>query len=241
MRTAGSDNCSTPRGGTPISIRTCPRPQKYLCDTISSIRESGFSQEIIISAEPETEEIDFWNCTWIHHPKKLGVYDNFIFTLRKLRECGYPWYIICEDDFILQPHACFHIEQAMDYFLGHPEVGVLSPYCAFPYGNRYTLGWRITVREKPGLCGALFLIFNGLFIDKIINVLDAMEHDSRFLDTNIGKCLQSLNLAVVSFQPSLVIHTGEESTVANKRHLNSKSLLLNRSPYLGWSCNNPTS
>jgi len=229
-------------GGTPFAIRTCPRTDSYLCNTISSLRESGFSDEIIIFAEPETKEIDFWNCTWVHHPTKLGLYDNFIFAIKTLRaKMRASWYIICEDDFIIHPNTASCVNSALAYFRGHPEVGVLSPYCAFPYGNRYTYGWRIIQRQKPGLCGALFLIFNGDFIDKIISLLDGMEHDSRFLDTNIGKCMQSLNLAVIGHIPTLVTHIGEESTVAKREHLNSGILKLNRSPYLGWSCDNPTS
>lgn len=229
-----------PSRGTPFIIRTCPRKMNYLCGTIASLREAGFQQHITICAEPETKVIDFWNCSWIVHETKLGLYDNFIFALKYLRESyTHNWYIICEDDFEADPITSFHVNNALTYFRGHPEVGLLSPYCAFPYGNRYTLGWRIIKRQKPGLCGALFLIFNGQFVDVIISKLEHLPHDSKLLDTNIGKSLESLNLAVIGYLPSLITHVGEESTIAKKQFLNIPQIKINRRSYLGWSSDNP--
>lgn len=229
---AVSDNAPSP-GDDPrdffsVAIRTSPREVDYLQGTVSQFNDHSLH----IYAEPGSKNPEWHNATWNENSKKLGIVDNFINALTHAPRR--PWVMVCEDD--IEIINWLPIYQAMLYYRGMEDLAFLSPYCAFPHGNRYAFGWKIIQPTvTTGWCGALCCIFPEHVIDKFIAKLKALQIKGTQLDVGLGMVADQLNLAVVAHVPTLIHHTGVKSSFLDNTRLD-RALLQNREPYLGWNC-----
>ena len=209
------------------------RLDNTLPETIASLASSGFDTPIISIDGPD-------NPVW--HTKLSG---DFIFRGENIRSYAH-WYLTLQELYFRNPYAQYYAI-FQDDFVCVPNLKAYLESCEYPekgYWNLFTFmendvmvsqvsqkGWMPAARAVQGHQlgrGAVALVFSQ---EAVIKLLSSRYMQTRIMDAVKGH--RSIDGAVVSamhlegwteyvHNPSLVQHTGEVSSMGNRKHPISK-------------------
>ena len=208
-----------------IGITTCPRVHGVdkLTDTIASLREAGFKDDIVVFSEPE-KVVSSGDYAVVHRVKLLGVNGNWYQTLIDLVNRTPPktHIMICQDDVKFSKG----LRQYLDIHFDRKLKGLYTIYTSglrFDWSRPH--GWNKMVPDPAiGIPGALSFLFpRPIAVELVKDIKDNMpDAGAIHIDNEVGKWLGSRGYAVQYHLPSLAQHTGDNvSTIYKNKPRNS--------------------
>jgi hypothetical protein len=111
-----------------VALATAPRKEPTLLKTIESMRDCGW--EPIVFAEPDSVPTD---ALTYNHPERLGVWRNWVFSVRTALESDADVIMTVQDDGVFHPDSKDFAEHVM---WPAPDCGFLSLYTPKHYTLR---------------------------------------------------------------------------------------------------------
>ena len=207
-----------------VAITTAPRRECTLLPCLESLADCGWDP--VVFAEPNSTTNPYLT---IHHPQKLGVWHNWLYSVRWcLSNTDSPVIMTVQDDCLFHPQSKEYIETQL-----WPEnCGFISLYTPKHYTKPSGIH-RIFTRSLWGACALVWprQVLESLLTLPLINswmgvgpksknpvVMERRRADSSLIansDTAIGKLVNQLNLAMYFVNPSLVDHFAAYSTIGH--------------------------
>lgn len=211
----------------PVAMITAPRKTNYISLTLESLFDYGFNNVHVFE---EPAKIGLYpnyqhnqKVTRYYNDRKLGCVHNWLNALHVMHRQFKGPIIMCEDDFIILRKFDLSIVDLMSDF------GFISPYCSKVNEHEFINCWHLPKMPTTGWCGNLFMVLSQNARQKIIDCVDAFIKYATFqakepihLDYATGKMLEGMyNL---THRPSLIYHTGEESTWTKNNSIKGRTL-----------------
>jgi len=115
-----------------ITVITGTRPVPTIDNTISSLRHSGFSQKINISADPGAIIGKHDNVEIFYNKAPIGNCQQWKINMERLLETSNePWYMFAEDDILCAPDTMKHIAGLCSSI--RKQIGFISAYTPKAY------------------------------------------------------------------------------------------------------------
>lgn len=187
-----------------VGVTTAPRKERTLAKTLASLQRSGFDQ-IRIFAEPESPVPDGYQT--IYRKETLGPFRNWLASLKDLLRLGGDPILLCQDDIVM----CRGVREFLARDLWpSPNTGVVSLYCS----AKWRQGTGMIQIKKRNIWGCCALCIPRKVADTICCQRDTRQWRRKtHIDYFIGTVMRKLNLGVFAYNPSLVQHTGDKSTI----------------------------
>lgn len=204
-----------------VAVTTAPRTNCTLLACTQSIIDCGW--EPVVFAEPNSTLTPHLT---IHHPQKLGVWHNWLYSVK--------WALTQDSEYIMtvQDDSLFHPESKayFDSITWPEQAGFVSLYTPKHY-TRETGLQRIYTNCLWGACALIFPrhVLEELVAHPVASSWQGVPPRSRNpevmqrridnpslianSDTAIGKLMNKLGYHMYFVNPSLVIHIAEHSTI----------------------------
>lgn len=207
----------------PVAMITAPRKANYISLTLESLFDYGFTDVTVFEEPPHFEYQHNTRVKRIYNDRKLGCTFNWLNALNVMSHQVNGPFAICEDDFIILKKIDLGIVDLLGSF------GFVSPYCSKVNDHKVRNAWATPKMPTTGWCGNLFMILSVEAQKKILNNIDKFVELATFqarnpihLDYAVGKILEEFYNCCHS--PSLIFHTGEESTWAKNNSIKGRTL-----------------
>jgi hypothetical protein len=211
-----------PSAALSIGITTAPRRQPTFEQSIASLRETGFNEEVHVFAEPDTfMTVPSLPRTHVHvNAKKQGCFANWKTTLLYLlSNTKTPWLMIVQDDAVWAPGSA-DVLRTMMRDSRAPQSGFLSPYTSGSstvVTKAFVDGWNET-RAGWQFWGALALCMSRPAAEQLSKHSRFVKHcDSRAIDAVVAASMIDMGRPSYVHVPSLVDHIGVTSTIGRDR------------------------
>ena len=233
-----------------LGITCAPRPgEPTLARTIGSLRAAGFREQITVFlqgnqlsprqiVEMDSNIIVDTGCT------QNGCVYNWTHAARTLLKTDVPWIILMQDDIEWCDNAADVIQYTINRIDKHGDIqrhrlGMLAAYTspAMVDPAVHGIGWTEArfYGHTTSLWGALALCFPRESLQAVLDNKRFKDHDShRALDYVVGDVMRNFCQPpkyVKVHVPSIVEHTGDNSTLFDKTTAANKSLNALRHGY----------
>ena len=214
-----------------VAITTAPRKECTLQQCIDSLRDCGW--EPTIFAEPGSTNT---NCLTIHNSTKLGIWNNWVNSVRCALKTDAEVIMTVQDDTLFHPDSKKFVESIM---WPSPDCGFISLYTP----KHYTIRRDKTIRPvgvnkivTKSLWGACALVWPREVLEKVINhpLIEAWAgappksgnkeviqrridnpHTIANSDTAIGKIMNRMKYTMRFVDPPPVQHIARFSTISH--------------------------
>lgn len=222
-----------------------PREKPEINQTIDAFRKAGFKQKIHIFAEPGEYDIKDKNVELEIHKEKKWCFKNFDYALKKLLEKKDDYYLMLQDDFLLNKQAKKKIEQVMhlkwqDFWFINLNTRKYEDYVKHhvykEWRNQNEIGW---------LFSPAFFLFSRQSAFQIINHPFYQNHrenyeKNRQVDCCVAETCKQLWLEMLVHNPSLSVQRWETSTLwHNPKFIQEKEEYKECEKVIGWMCSIP--
>lgn len=204
-----------------IGIISAPRARPTIKQSIESLRNAGFADDVQVYAEPASDIVvqDKVHYHWNYETK--GNFRNWIHALESLLAAQTDWVMICEDDISWAYNAAETLEHDLLKFDVGGNAGALSLYCPirmskvlerdYANGGALIQGW-YGARLGKGTWGAQCLVLHRYWAHKLLSdkVLLAYLADARWeknIDLIVADTVNRAGREIVYRIPCLVDHT----------------------------------
>lgn len=206
----------------PVAMITAPRKANYISLTLESLFDYGF-HDITVFEEPGTPHYQHnTRVKRMYNDRTLGCTFNWLNALNLMSHQVNGPFAICEDDFIILKKIDVNAIDIWSY-------GFFSPYCSQVNDHKVRNAWATPKMPTTGWCGNLFMILSVEAQKKILSNIDKFVESAKFqardpihLDYATGKILEEFHNYCHS--PSLIFHTGEESTWEKNNTIKGRTL-----------------
>lgn len=215
------------------SVTTVPTRINSLPSTLESLEAAGFDDPVIAVDGPNDGSFDWLQgYTYAYRGSNIGPYAHWYLTLQEmyLRDPWCQYYAIFQDDFVCVRNLRAYLTKCT-----YPEKGYWNLFTFMENDDMVqqvkTKGWVPAARAAQGYQlgrGAVALVFSHEAVQVLLN---SPHMKTRVYDSQKG--FKSIDGAVVTamhhagwtefvHNPSLVQHTGEVSSIGNRKHPLSK-------------------
>lgn len=189
------------------AVMAAPREENYLPATIASLADAGWTDPLIV-AEPGTQLPSKHRI--LAHQRREGPWASFRIALSALLSAApqADACLILQDDILLARN----LRPWLETQLWPPDAGIVSLYLAEAQAECLSDGWsRHDLERAPyGACGICLHPDTARLLDSD----PPNRHNGRMVDTWLGIFCEKQGLAYWQHKPSLIRHTGRESSLA---------------------------
>ena len=213
-------------------VTTTPtRKLDLLPRTLVSLVKAGFPDPVLFIDNCCESDVVMYN-TWEHfsvYRMNPGVrtFGNWILTLWELylRQSHANFYAIFQDDFVTYPNLRQYLEKCE-----YPKMGYWNLY-TFPENQELAKGqkgWYLSNQLGRGAVALVFDKQTTQFLLASKHMVDRVQNTQRghkAVDGAVSTAMKQINFREYVHNPSLVQHTGLQSSMGNKKHKQAPSFI----------------
>jgi glycosyltransferase involved in cell wall biosynthesis len=199
-----------------VGIVTAPREKPTLPTTLLELRRAGFSGQLEVFAEPDSNVAPHPGMVVHEHPRRLGLWANWLHAARAMLKLSHaPFVLLCEDDLWLTRDAALALSHAIDT-LSHDSWGYASLYTpAHNVGPAVPiLGWQAWDHPDANW-GALAYCFPRHMLQRIVDQANPIP--AQHTDQAVSELLRLWGKRCYFHVPSLCAHAGGMNSATGHR------------------------
>lgn len=202
-----------------MGMTTAPRSQVTIHATLASLRRAGFSGELHVFAEPQSEVPAAPGVIRHRNPVQLHMWQNWLQAARYLLDhTAAPFLLLMEDDFEVARGAAERLAALLS--TADPRhFGLASLYTAhhLPESAARPARW-LPLGPRSAAWGSLGYCFSRPSLLELLKTRAVREHRGRDgTDDIVSRAMKELGREIYAHYPSLSCHTGGDcSTVGHQ-------------------------
>lgn len=206
------------------------RRYNYLPSTITSLKAAGFDNPMVFVDGPTGDYTEFGNLAIVHRSSKILAFGNWFLALLELwiRNPRADRFAIFQDDFITYKNLKTYLENCDNL-----EDNQYWNLYTFPqnedlHKDKRAYGWFLSNQRGRGAVALIFnnnLVYRLLTHPLLMNKPKEEKNPHRSIDGTVITAMWDLKVSEVVHYPTLIMHTGDCSSIGNRQHDKPTSFL----------------